>query len=310
MKKFLVFASILVFNTLWSAESTNLYYGEVSHNYIIRWGFQILCDFVYDPCDNAFSTHALHDVTFDPRLTKPGSIIYVSNPDRFFNEIDPLIKHPYIIITHGWTFFHKGYLKYIKNKKIIAWFGIQHGKIIKHPKFYPIPIGILQEPGNYVNREEYDNAFIKFRNESEKKHLLYINVFNAENDAITQYFAAKSYCKIETGNLFPFLKVMRNMAESKFVISLPKDPRAATRFWESLIAGSIPIVHRSQLDKLYKRLPIVIINEWGDINEEFLNTKYAEITSKKYDISKLYMEYWENKIKSVRNKFLLSYRQR
>ena len=60
----------------------------------------------------------------------------------------------------------------------------------------------------------------------------------------------------------------------------------------------------SQLDKLYEELPILVIDDWTEITEEFLNRKYEEITSQQYNIEQLYMNYWKEKILSTRDAFM------
>ena len=42
------------------------------------------------------------------------------------------------------------------------------------------------------------------------------------------------------------------------------------RTWEALIFGHIVIVQSSSLDALYEGLPVVLIEEWTEINEENL----------------------------------------
>ena len=47
-----------------------------------------------------------------------------------------------------------------------------------------------------------------------------------------------------------------------------------------------------QAHPFFEGLPILLIDRWDELTEEFVNTKYREISSKKYDVSKLYMSYW------------------
>ena len=43
-------------------------------------------------------------------------------------------------------------------------------------------------------------------------------------------------------------------------------------------------------------MPIVVVDGWDDINEEFLNNKFEEISKKKqnneYKMEKIYLDYW------------------
>ncbi len=63
----------------------------------------------------------------------------------------------------------------------------------------------------------------------------------------------------------------------------------------------------TQLDKLYENLPVLVIDDWDQITEAFLKRKYKEITSKKYDLSILYTDYWHKKILDVQKEYLKNY---
>lgn len=71
------------------------------------------------------------------------------------------------------------------------------------------------------------------------------------------------------------------------------------RLWMSLYLGSIPIVKRDKILKPFEFLPILFIDDWDEITEEFLQQKYKEIHSKKYDFNILTMSYWKEICKNV-----------
>jgi hypothetical protein len=74
------------------------------------------------------------------------------------------------------------------------------------------------------------------------------------------------------------------------------------RTWEALYLDIIPIVWHSTLDSLYENLPIIIINDLNEINEEFLRKKLHEIALKKlqqppiYQYEKLRNAFWHQMI--------------
>ena len=74
------------------------------------------------------------------------------------------------------------------------------------------------------------------------------------------------------------------------------------RTWEALYLDAIPIVWHSTLDSLYADLPIILINDWSEINEEFLRKKLSEIARKKrqqpsvYQYDKLRNAFWHRLI--------------
>ena len=68
------------------------------------------------------------------------------------------------------------------------------------------------------------------------------------------------------------------------------------RTWEALYLDIIPIVFSSSLNSLYADLPVLIINDWRDINATYLRSVLLDFTSKKrknqYNWSKLCALYW------------------
>jgi len=87
--------------------------------------------------------------------------------------------------------------------------------------------------------------------------------------------------------------------EFKFVLSPKGAGLDCHRTWEVLAMGSIPIVLSSSIDNVFKCLPVVIVDSWSEINEEFLHNKYNEITKKKekneYKMEKIQLDYWRKK---------------
>lgn len=286
-----------------------LYYGESSDSFIIRWAFQDCCDYVYDPRIDIWRwpTDKKNGVTFNPAAVQPGDVIFVRCADQFFAEMHPLISNPYIIVSHGECLdaMQKRFLTYLDDEKVIAWFGI-HAYEEPHPKFIPIPIGLMQEPEHYKKRKQMDAYCKELRATSVKEHLVYMNFAiqedKPERKKVRKLFLDKPYCK--RGTRQPFKTYLKEMASCTFAFSPPGLGCDCYRTWEALLVGCIPIVRSSQLDALYEDLPVLVIDRWENINEDFLKREHERITSKKYDIRKLYMEYWIEKIHAVKDRFL------
>jgi hypothetical protein len=62
--------------------------------------------------------------------------------------------------------------------------------------------------------------------------------------------------------------------------------------------GSIPIVKYEKTHHLFEDLPILFIDDWNEVNEDFLNEKYEEIINKDWNIDKLKIGYWTDFIKN------------
>ena len=90
-----------------------------------------------------------------------------------------------------------------------------------------------------------------------------------------------------------------NMLKYAFIASPHGNGLDCHRTWEALVLGCIPIVKKSPLDGLYEGLPVLIVNEWSDINEQLLKDKIEEFKNKQFNMDKLKLEYWINKIKAA-----------
>ena len=62
--------------------------------------------------------------------------------------------------------------------------------------------------------------------------------------------------------------------------------------------GSIPIVKTSTLDPLFIDLPVLIVQDWEDVTEEFLLYHYEAMQRKTYNMQKIYINYWLTCIKN------------
>jgi len=284
-----------------------------SEDYIIRWAFQKRCDHVYDMITNPYQwPTSSKGVTFDPKDIQSGDTIFVRNAPEFFTKMHHKIDNPYLIITMGeWReSVEDQWLDYLDDEKIIAWFSI-HGCTRTHPKFHLLPIGVFQRKDIYKERKDYAKLFADLRKQPKTK-LLYANHGDLKNKKqdrkdLDAYMADKTWCTY-TAQVqgLPFVDYMKEMAQFKFTLSPRGYGIDCYRTWEALLVGSIPVVKHSQLDPLYEGLPILVINEWEELTEGFLNEKYAEIASKSYDLSALFTDYWFKKVDDIREKYAYS----
>jgi len=79
-----------------------------------------------------------------------------------------------------------------------------------------------------------------------------------------------------------------NMINFKYVLSPHGNGLDCHRTWEALALGCIPIVRTSPLDPMFAGLPVLIIKEWSDINQDFLDSFQPDYSC----IEKLNLSYW------------------
>jgi len=245
---------------------------------------------------------------FNPKDVQDGDTIYVEQQGvflySFFKKIHPFIKAKYILITHnsrrGLCYYITQYAKYLKDKNIIMWFG--KNLFINHKKTEIIPVGIENNLKKIPTLEERINNPLK------KDKLCYLNFDIGPTShrrhkirkKVLKAFEKKKFCyRAERKSFKEYLK---DLSRSKFVLSPKGNGTDCFRTWESLLVGSIPIVSTSKLDPIFKDLPVLIIKKWEDITEEFLLEKYEEMLSKKYNLEKIYINFWFDKIRKIQKK--------
>lgn len=272
----------------------------VKSTFVNRWAFQSLCDFVFDP-RKVWPTDEAAAVTFNPKDVRPGDMIFVRDAPQFFKKMHGAIEVPYFIMTHGEYLdrFVPDYFKYL-DKKVLGWFTI-HPCSETHERVFGIPLGIVQYKDICLDdKRTYFKLFKKLCN-GNKDGLLYMNFTewaNPKRTKIRQFFADKPFCK--SGSVTHFGPYIRTAGKFKFVISPPGLGPDCYRVWESLLVGTIPVVQHSHLDWLYEGLPVLLINEWEEVTEKFLQEKHKEITAQSYASEKLFMDYWIKYIEKTR----------
>jgi hypothetical protein len=308
MKKILLYLSILsisyniLADQLFKFDKNNKYLDEI---FVQRWSWFSICDFAY--ANNTDGGGEFINATpFNPEDVTAGSVIFSTayGIEDFLEKVHPKIKNPYILVTiyYGPVMNIK---KYIDDPKIIAWFGQSNRDAVTFKKFTIIPLGIMRDESFFEKHEQYNNFFKQLRN-IPKENLAYVNftVHEGRHDGrgdIYDIFKDQKYCTVSKQK--PFIEYMQEMAKHKFVISPMGDMQDCYRHWEAMLVGAIPIIQSSPLDPVFKDLPVVIVDNYNEITEEFLNKKYEEIKNKKYKLKKLYMQYWVNKINKKKSEF-------
>jgi hypothetical protein len=64
--------------------------------------------------------------------------------------------------------------------------------------------------------------------------------------------------------------------------------------------GCIPIIRKSELDSLYEDLPVLLVDDYSQINENLLLDTIKEFKNKKFRYEKLELEYWIKQINEYR----------
>tara|TARA_B110000259_G_scaffold187847_1_gene243627 strand:+ start:4092 stop:5777 length:1686 start_codon:yes stop_codon:yes gene_type:complete len=244
-------------------------------------------------------------------LTGYSQIVHI-----FFKDIIKNFKNKIILITLETDGFDMRN-EYLSNPLLYHWF--TWNKPIQHEKLTCIPIGL--------NFDRHHNSIVNYingdNNNNIRDKLFAVNLSVSSNpDRIKLIQTAKTkwsgFCT-HIDNI-PFLNTYRRqsiiegkikvdvtnpkcyeiLSKYKFILSPPGAGIDCHRTWEALYCGTIPIIIESSINELYRDLPVLIVNSWEEITEDLLEKKYVEIQNNikndKYNMKKMYMNYWTNEI--------------
>lgn len=176
---------------------------------------------------------------------------------------------------------------------------------------FGLPLGLTNDCDDSPMHKIYGNKEILIQTISEsidKDSLLYMNfnplTFINERNYIWEKFSKNDWTKTGTieNTINGRLRYLREIKSSKFVLCPRGNGIDTHRLWETLYMGSIPIVKYEKTHHLLTDLPILFINDWSEVNYDFLNDKFDEIMNKEWNFEKLKISYWENFIlKNIRN---------
>ncbi|KAI8616122.1 hypothetical protein BC830DRAFT_1119367 [Chytriomyces sp. MP71] len=130
------------------------------------------------------------------------------------------------------------------------------------------------------------------------------NFFCSRNESILSSLSLNTLSVRTVANCFFDKKLARYrfykyaLSQSHFVLSPAGQGLDAYRTYEALLLGAYPIVITSELDVLFKDLPVLILEAWEDLSLEILRKTYADFQAKTWDYSSLYVSYWAAKWQS------------
>jgi hypothetical protein len=254
-----------------------------------------------------------------------GMSIYVcSDLLKFFVlQILPKINNKFVLVTgdsdmcvpkEALTNLESASL--INSPFLLKWFA-QNTQIQKHEKIVQLPIGLdyhtISNDPNYnwkTDGEGYlpkdqERILINLRQQMktfyERTPIIYVN-FTLVNDKFGQRKSA--FEQIPSDLLYinqRFTKRTenwKNITRYAFVLSPFGMGMDCHRTWEALCLGAIPIVKAPNFQKMFKDLPVLIVNEWSEITRELLNKTIEEFKTREFKYEKLTLQYWVKMINS------------
>ena len=256
-----------------------------SYPYVTGNGFRNRSHLIYDE----FRKDGPENITEDGQVV----FIKIDLVESFFWHVMSNVKYRVKIITHnGAKGLDLSYLQYLNNKKVINWFA--QNANIRHEKLTSIPLGLANKRWAHGNTEIIEDIA---SSQIERRYLAYMNFDIGTNSdkrsEVHKMFFDKDY--VYCAPKKPFVDYLKDLKLNKFCISPQGRGADCHRIWESILMGTIPIVKNCQNISFYRDMPILIINNWEQINQQFLEEQY-ENKLNTWNDSKLFLDYWVEKI--------------
>lgn len=251
------------------------------------------------------------DETATPITTEnvqAGDIIFVNRMllEQFLEYIHPHIYVPYILLTSDSdqdSIFAEADLQALQSPNLALWASI-NCMTPTHPKVIPLPLGIISEACTaygFASKKDYEEI-LSLKN-AQKTIFCLVNFTlssHPDRQRVVNDLRDKPY--ITFSEFVPPKQYLENLANSVFCIC----PRGAGwdcfRNWECLLLGGIPILEHSILDPLFHNLPVVLVDDFKSLTQEFLDYKEREFGAKTFDCEKIYADYWLSFLLSIQRK--------
>lgn len=240
---------------------------------------------------------------------------------NFISVMLPLIKKEFILVsgdcdeTIPQEILHENNLKQLlDDTKLKHWFS--QNMTLEHPKITKMPIGLdyhtlqtrpLWGPITACGDQEKLLTMIKSKTVPfwERTPLCYANFHFSMNTKLG-YDRKDAYQNVDKELVYyEENKVSRLITWNKqkdyaFSICPHGGGLDCHRNWEALCLGCIPIVKTSKIDDLYNDLPVLIVDDWKNINLELLentiNKFKVKFENNEFKIEKLKLKYWTDLI--------------
>lgn len=174
-------------------------------------------------------------------------------------------------------------------KNIKKWYA-QNAQVV-NDFMIPLPIG-LSPPWVEFRVHKFDDIK-QNKIKCDRSELVYINFGISTNPIQRTEIQNTIKNNISCDNYFgDHKKYYEDLQRFKYVICPPGNGKDTHRLWESLYFGAIPIVENNEMNNYFSKFfPILVVDRWSNITEDFLNKKYEEFKND-FDQKMLDVDVW------------------
>ena len=268
---------------------------------------------------------------FDPRLfeeVRDGDLVWmrlIALP-QFIEQALPRIQARFALVTgdEDWAVpsGFAGSAQLLADERVACWFTQNYDGTDPSPKLMPLPIGLdfhtisnTRKWGHWpatpaIQEAELEELRANARPNAERALRVHADfhfnkhkqqVWGDDRAAVQRALEGNPDVQFQTRKVRR-LELWREKTRYAFVVSPHGNGLDCHRTWESLVLGNIVIVKRSSLDPLYEGLPVVIVDDWREIESGNLRRWHAE-HSQAFALpevqEKLTNRYWVDRMRRI-----------
>lgn len=179
----------------------------------------------------------------------------------------------------------------------------------RHNKLISIPLGLS---GNYSPKNLLVKDFLNFKSKAfnlNKQNLIYLNFQKNTNlssrENLLDQFSNKEWVTYNEPNL-ELNDYLKQLSNSCFVLCPFGNGYDTHRVWETLYAGSYPVVLNHTSFMCTEDLPVLKVNSFEVLSQDLLTKTYNKFLKDTYKLEKLDIDFWfkiinNNLIESEKN---------
>jgi hypothetical protein len=258
-------------------------------------------------------------------IKNPSIYICTSALLNFMNEVMPLIDFSFILVSGDCDetipqqiLSNSDFNNLLNDSRLIHWFcqnmTIQHHKITKMPiglDYHTLTTNSIWGPLSSCKEQENQliSLKVKARPFWNRNVYCYANFHFTMNTKLG-YDRKDAFQNINKNLIYyektPVTRVVtwNKQVKFTFVISPHGGGLDCHRTWEALCLGCIPIVKTSEIDSLYKDLPVLIVDDWKNITVDLLTTTIVRFKimfeNNEFNMEKIKLDYWIRLINSYK----------
>eukprot|EP01035_Chromulina_nebulosa_P022397 gene22397-29001_t len=196
-------------------------------------------------------------------------------------------KNPY---ANKYTYPLETIRKFLDNPNLVMLLVNQHNNV-SHPKVISMPLGVIDPKGlwNTIHRAS--------RTGVRKDQLFFSAGSNwAFRPTLRDCIAKNMGADMVINSRLSTEAFRMKLVSSYAVLAMPGMGYDTYRIWESLASGSMPVIERGVgLDRTVYKLPVLLVDDFYDINPEMLRQAYVEALywSEEWEYERMLVKHWE-----------------